>query len=213
MRVLYGTDFSGSSRVTPTYVEASGYSRQVPTSSVVTAVSILDTQASQLRLQASRDDFLSLLVDQVVNPIDGSYVVELQNEISGATWRLKLGSPGTVGTLYPGKLVSLTNPEYPWSFFPLVRSTNRTSLGGALFSRVHYKSRTGTWNFELVSEEELVKWLDWYEVTRGFTQPFVVEDPVAQGQHYLVKSPGDFPLKRQAFGYYGGSMTVNELTF
>lgn len=211
MRVIYGTSFSGYVRPTAVAVSAGGTTGVVSSVLATEAVAILDASAASASLQASNDGFHSLLVNQDIGPISGDRLVDLQGSIPAAQWRIHSASGGSFGLIYPGRLVSVRDPNYPWGFFSSCKSTNRTSIGGVIFSKVLYRARTSQWSFDLVPEAELGSWMDWYEVTNGFTTPFVMGDPISTEKVYLVKAPGDFPLSLDSFEHYKGSLNVHEV--
>lgn len=158
-------------------------------------------------VEASTDDFATTVYTNNVGSVTGNLLVTGIN-VQSATWRVT-GS-GKLGLLLPGKVIDVASPIYPFRWHPDTIADDRTTLGGAQYSRIRRTQRRATWSFEVIDSAEVDRWRAWYDATDGFRRPFVITEPVTD-EPYLVKAPGQWPLTRENFSLRQGELEMTEV--
>lgn len=81
----------------------------------------------------------------------------------------------------PGALIVLADPKHPYCFGTEILADDRTTLGGAQYSKVHASARRGTLQFQTIPESDLAAWVAWHAATLGGRVPFVIDLPHSVG--------------------------------
>lgn len=78
----------------------------------------------------------------------------------------------------PGALITLADPRHPHAFETAVLSDDRTTQGGAVYSRILGTVRRGRFEFNTVADSAAATWRAWHVATYGGRIPFLVELPL-----------------------------------
>jgi hypothetical protein len=87
----------------------------------------------------------------------------------------------------PGVLVTLADPKHPHAFELAVLSVDRSTQGGAVFSRILGSVRRGRFDFNTIADADAATWRAWHAATYGGRVPFIVELPLTK-EVVIVKS-------------------------
>lgn len=77
----------------------------------------------------------------------------------------------------PGALVIISDPKHPYCWGTEIIADDRTTLGGAQYSKVNASVRRGILQFQTIPEADLATWTAWHLATLGGRVPFVIELP------------------------------------
>lgn len=210
MQILYSGLFTQNTRFTPVSVEDGGFVRITPCGEAVSGIAFFDTNISDLTIQASDDNFSTIDFSQDVTNINGNKLVSLESPVTAAKWRVRANDTGVIGTFYPGTLITITNPSYPFRFGVDRMTDDRETVGGVRYSRFYHAARQGKWRFDYVPRSALATWESWYDTTQGFRLGFAATDPI-DSTPYLVKAGGSFPLQDVFFDGMSGAIDVKEM--
>lgn len=204
MRVLYSPD-----ALAPAIVRrmVDVVSMPFASSAPATGLALIGCAYDDATVEASDDGFATVLYSNNVGAVSGNLLVEGIN-VAAASWRVR--GAGTFGAILPGNLVNVTDPIFPWSWESSTVSTDRRTMGGAIYSRIHRTQREATWSVQVVDGAQLPIWRNWYATTNGYRNPYVVVDPLSGAPH-LVVSPGPFPLSLEAYGDWRGQLALSEV--
>jgi hypothetical protein len=98
----------------------------------------------------------------------------------------------------PGVLVSLADPKHPHAFETAVLSDDRSTQGGAAYSRIMGTVRRGRFEFITIDDADAADWRSWHAATYGGRIPFVVELPLTK-ESVIVKAGVDSPLLQTSY--------------
>lgn len=98
----------------------------------------------------------------------------------------------------PGVLVTLADPKHPHAFETAVLSDDRSTQGGAVFSRVMGTVRRGRLEFISIADADAAAWRSWHAATYGGRIPFVVELPLTK-EVVIVKATVESPLMQTGY--------------
>lgn len=205
MKVVYSPD---ADVVTARARKVDVVSKPITRSHAVEGVALINATFSSVTIEASVDDFASTVYATTLNNVAGNLLVEPGSAIAAAKWRVS--GFGSLGVLLPGKLFNLFPPTYPYGWADNVVGEDRTTLGGVGYSRVRYTGKKAPWEFE-IANDEIDDWKSWYKETKGFRLPSAITDPEKE-EVFLVRAPSStFPLQRQNFGLWTGSLDMREV--
>jgi len=147
--------------------------------------------------------------NSIVAPAIGT-IVTFTNVVGAKYWRLtNAGATGTYTLLYPGKLIEIRNPRYPFRYEEDIHAADRKTLGGVNYSKIRYTGKSGSFEFALAgTDNDLFRIA--YNTSKGFRIPTIVEVPVTN-EVAIVTGSGTYPLSLANSTYYTGTWPVEEV--
>lgn len=95
----------------------------------------------------------------------------------------------------PGVLATLADPRHPHAFELAVLADDRSTQGGAMFSRILGSVRRGRFEFNTIADADAAAWRSWHAATYGGRIPFVLELPLTR-EVVIVKAAVATPLEQ-----------------
>ena len=201
MRIIYNSNFKDhkrqKNRLNGVITYKAGYE--------VNAYAVIGINGN-VTIEASNDDFATTVYSNVVS---SDSIVEI-DAITAQKWRITASAGITIGQLYIGNLINIRAPKWPYAFEQSVLATDKQSVGGVGFSKIHYKKSTGLFSWGGIQRSELPKWRSWYDDTNGFRGGYILEAPFLN-EIKLVRSPSQFPLVSSAKNNLSGSLKIEEI--
>lgn len=211
MKVIYSSAFQNPFKATSVSLLTNDTTTPVDITTSVSGIALFDVDAGDINIQASTDDFSSTIYDQNF-VVDGDLFVDLSSTpVVAAKWRIEANNSTSVGQLYVGTLINLTNPSFPFSFEKGIVANDRQTLTGINYSRIRYIARQGDWQWELIPSSELDSWKTWYSTTNGFRYPSVITDPIDSSPYYVVSPLNNFPLEQIFNDAFAGNLSIREV--
>jgi hypothetical protein len=111
-------------------------------------------------------------------------------------------------TVSGGTLLVITAPKRPFKFEADTTATDRQTLGGRQWSKIHNTQKVARLEF-FVNSTEAATWRTFYAATNGFRLPFIVEHPQTLVKTTMQGS-GPFPLSETEYRMHSGSVVWTE---
>lgn len=175
----------------------------------VEAISLLGSSLANCSIEYSLDN--AVWVEVVASlSVTETGVVSGFAKVQGAKhWRVKnLGAVGFVKLFFVGAMRDIKSPVYPSQIVKDFFSTDKRTLGGVSYSKVHYSSYLGnlTLNFTDVEEKGF---REMFTASKGFRLPFILEHKSAEV--YVFTYTGGYPLQKLGNNVWKGAMEVREV--
>lgn len=112
-------------------------------------------------------------------------------------------------TVGAGTLITVKSPTYPMRIESDVISDVQATKGGKQFAKIRYTGKFATFEFRNVTETDIAIWRAFYNATKGFTLPFIVEVPISLVLVAMIGS-NNFPFSHSNLLLYDGKVDWRE---
>lgn len=208
MQIIYGQDYTQPHKSVTRYLGPGGTGERRATNVAVDAFVLFNTTGGDFWVEASQDGFLTTVHQTQVTNHSGTLMVALPNPVTGAEWRVRAIQECSLGTLYPGKRIEVSDPDFPFRMEEKGVYDGNETRGGVRRARLRYRVLAGSLNFSLVPSSEMVLWRAFLAATKDMQQPWVVEHPVTSDLHLVTGYSDGVPFTLDNPGYYSGGFDV-----
>lgn len=177
--------------------------------SEVDSVALIGSSLENCSVEHSIDNVVWVEAITGVVATKTGVLVTFTKVVGAKHWRVKnLGSVGYGKLLYVGISKDIKSPVYPSQIVKEYNSTDKETLGGISYSKVHYSSYIGrlTLNYTDVGE---IAFREMFEASKGFRIPFILEHK--SSEVYVFTSTDKYPLQKMASNVWKGAMVAKEV--